>query len=194
MTLNSNDQLELHFDDMDADVKYYYYSFQLCNADWTPANIQTFDYIRGFQTNRITTYRNSSIAQTRYTHYQVTVPERSSAPTKAGNYLLKVFLNDDTSKLIFTKRFLVVNSRASVSAQVMQPYNGNYFLTHQRVQIAVNTASGQINTFSPQDLKVVVVQNNIWAAASVIMNTAMKTILLFLQGRNGAGLIFAVCG
>jgi hypothetical protein len=168
MMLNSNDQLELHFDDMDADVKYYYYSFQLCNADWTPANIQTFDYIRGFQSNRITNYRNSSIAETRYTHYQVTVPERSSAPTKAGNYLLKVFLNDDTSKLIFTKRFLVVNSRASVSAQVMQPYNGNYFLTHQRVQIAVNTASGQINTFSPQDLKVVVVQNNIWAAASVI--------------------------
>lgn len=168
MTLNSNDQLELHFDDLDAGVKFYYYSFQLCNADWSPANVQPFDYTRGFQSNRITNYRNSSIIQTRYTHYQATIPERGSAPTKGGNYLLKVFLNDDTSKLAFTKRFMVVNTRLSVGAQVLQPYNGNFFNTHQRVQVAVNTNAGQINAFSPQDLKVVIVQNNIWSSSSFI--------------------------
>lgn len=168
LTLNSNEQLELHFDDMDADIKYYYYSFQLCNADWTPANLQTFDYIRGFQSNRIGTYRNSSIVTTRYTHYQAFLPERNSAPTRGGNYLLKVFLNDDTSKLVFTKRMLVVNTKTSVSAQVMQPFNGNFFRTHQRVQVAVSTAAGQITTFSPQDLKVMVVQNNVWASSTVI--------------------------
>lgn len=168
MLLNSNDQLELHFDDMDGDVKYYYYSFQLCNADWKPANVQTFDYIRGFQSNRIGTYRNSSIVGTRYTHYQAQIPERNSAPTKGGNYLLKVFLNDDTSKLVFTKRFLVVNTRASVSGIVTQPYNNNYFQTHQRVQANVSTAAGQINTFSPQDLKVVILQNYVWSSAALI--------------------------
>ena len=166
--LNSNEQLELHFDDMDADVKYYYYSFQLCNADWTPANIQLFDYIRGFTSNRITNYRHSSLAQTRYTHYQTVLPERNGAPSKAGNYLLKVFLNDDTSKLVFTKRMLIVNTKATVSAQVLQPFNTNYFQTHQRVQVNVSTAQGQINAFSPQDLKVVVLQNNIWNNASLL--------------------------
>lgn len=166
--LNSNEQLELHFDDMDADVKYYYYSFQLCNADWTPANIQLFDYIRGFTSNRITNYRHSSLAQTRYTHYQAVLPERNGAPSKAGNYLLKVFLNDDTSKLVFTKRMLIVNTKATVSAQVLQPFNTNYFQTHQRVQVNVSTAQGQINAFSPQDLKVVVLQNNIWNNSSLL--------------------------
>ncbi len=168
LTINGNEQLELHFDDLDADIKNYYYSFQLCNADWTPANVQSFDYIRGFQSNRITTYRNSSIAQTRYTHYQAFLPDRNSGPSKGGNYLLKVFLNDDTSKLVFTKRMLVINTKTTVSAQVMQPFNGNFFRTHQRVQVGVSTASGQITTFSPQDLKVVVVQNNIWANSVVI--------------------------
>jgi len=38
--LNSDDRLELHFDDMDANVKYYSYTFVLCNADWTPAPAQ----------------------------------------------------------------------------------------------------------------------------------------------------------
>ncbi len=168
LMLNSNEQLELHFDDMDADVKYYYYSFQLCNADWTPANIQVYDYIRGFTSNRITNYRSSSIVETRYTHYQAFLPERNSAPSKAGNYLLKVFLNDDTSKLIFTKRMLIVNTKAIVSAQVTQPFNANYFSTHQRVQVNVKAGQGQLNAFSPQDLKVVVIQNNIWATANVI--------------------------
>ena len=84
LMLNSGDQLELHFDDLDADFKNYYYTYQLCNADWTPANIQSYDYIRGFQTNRISTYRNSSIISTRYTHYQATIPERNSAPTRSG--------------------------------------------------------------------------------------------------------------
>lgn len=168
ITLNSNDQLELHFDDMDGDMKYYYYSFQLCNADWTPANIQAFDYIRGFQSNRITTYRSSSIVQTRYTHYSAMLPERNSAPSRAGNYLLKVFLNDDASKLVFTRRLLVVSTRASVSAQVVQPFNTGLFRTHQRVQVSVNTTNAQISAFSPQDLKVVVVQNNYWNGASII--------------------------
>lgn len=168
MILNSNDQLELHFDDMDADVKFYYYSFQLCNADWKPANVQTFDYVRGFQSNRITTYRVSSLVGTRYTHYMVTFPERNSAPTRGGNYLLKVFLNDDTSKLAFTRRFLVVNTKAAVSGQVTQPYNNTFFNTHQRIQANVSAAAGQINAFSPQDLKVVILQNNIWATAALI--------------------------
>ncbi|MBK9568675.1 MAG: DUF5103 domain-containing protein [Chitinophagaceae bacterium] len=168
LTLTGNEQLELHFDDMDGDVKYYYYSFLLCNADWTPSNLQSFDYIRGFQSNRITNYRSSSIVQTRYTHYQAFLPERNSAPTRGGNYLLKVFLNDDTSKLAFTRRFLIVNNKASVTALVAQPFNGNFFQTHQRVQATVSTVAGQINAFSPQDLKVVVVQNNIWASSSVL--------------------------
>ncbi len=168
LMLNSGEQLELRFDDMDADVKNYYYTFQLCNADWTPANIQPFDYIKGFQTNRIRTYRNSSVVSSRYTHYELIFPERSSSISRSGNFLLKVFLDDDTSNLVFTKRFLVVNNKVSVAAQVQQPFNASYFRTHQRLQVAVNTANAKINAFSPQDLKVVMVQNNVWATASLV--------------------------
>ena len=168
ISLNSGDQLELHFDDLDADVKNYYYTYQLCNADWSPANVQSFDYIRGFQSTRISTYRYSSIAYTKYTHYQATVPDRSSTPTKSGNYLLKVFLNNDTSALLFTKRFLIVDSRVAVAAQIVQPFNIQLSRTDQRVQVAVSTVNAQINTFSPQDLKVVVLQNNTWTTAASV--------------------------
>jgi Domain of unknown function (DUF5103) len=168
MKLNSGDQLDLYFDDLDANVKNYYYTYQLCNADWSPSTLQAYDYIRGFQSTRITTYRYSSIAYTKYTNYQATIPDRSCVPTRSGNYLLKVFLNNDTSALFFTKRFLVVDSRVSAAAQVLQPFNMQLSFTDQRVQVAVSTVNSQINTLSPQDLKVVVLQNNIWSTAAIV--------------------------
>jgi hypothetical protein len=168
MGLNSADLLELHFDDLDASAKNCYYTYQLCNADWTPSELQPFDYIRGFQSMRITTYRYSSLSFTKYTHYQATLPDKNCMPFKSGNYLLKVFLNNDTSDLLFTKRFMVVDTRISIGAQLLKPFNLQLALSNQRIQIGVSTTNAQINAFSPQDLKVVVLQNNTWATAMMI--------------------------
>lgn len=169
LMLGSNDVLELHFDDLERSIKQYYYAFQLCNADWTPSVLSTFDYIKGFQNVRITNYRSSSIALTAYTHYQAAVPDRNSFPTRSGNYLLKVFLNSDTSQLQFTKRFFVVDVKSSIGAQVQQPFNAQWFKTHQKLQLAINVES-RIQIFAPQDLKVVVLQNSNWQTA-LFLNT-----------------------
>ncbi|HEY0432784.1 MAG TPA: DUF5103 domain-containing protein, partial [Chitinophagaceae bacterium] len=164
MTLNSGEQLQLDFDDLNADIRNYYYTYQLYDADWRPAALTGFDYIRGFQTVRIGNYRNSSIALTRYTHYQATLPDRNAVPTRSGNYLLKVFLDGDTTKLVFTKRFLVVENRASIAGQIQQPFNQQWFQTFQKVQVGV-TLKSDINVFNQQDAKVVIVQNYAWRTA-----------------------------
>jgi hypothetical protein len=168
LLLNRDETLELHFDDLDANVKTYYYSFQLCNADWTPSMLRTFEYTKGFQNVRITNYRNSSLVFTRYTHYQATVPDRNSFPTRSGNYLLKVFLNGDTSQLAFTKRFVVVDMKSAIAAQILQPFNARLYNSAQKLQIGVQTDT-KVQLFSPTDLKVVALQNNNWLT-SVIMN------------------------
>jgi hypothetical protein len=161
LILNRNETLELHFDDLDADVKTYYYSFQLCNADWSPSVLRTFEYTKGFQNVRITNYRNSSLAFVRYTHYQAGIPDRNSYPTRSGNYLLKVFLNGDTSQLAFTKRFVVVEMKSSIAAQILQPFNARLYNTAQKLQIGVQTDT-KVQLFSPTDLKIVALQNNSW--------------------------------
>jgi hypothetical protein len=77
--MNNADRLELHFDDLDGNVKSYYYTYQLCDYDWHPVQLSPFDYIRGFTQQRISNYRLSSIAYTRYTHYQAILPDANSA-------------------------------------------------------------------------------------------------------------------
>jgi hypothetical protein len=159
--LGGGDQLELHFDDMDADFKYYSYTFILCNADWTVAQMSQFDYMRGFSNVRINTYRNSSIALTRYTHYTASLPDRNTFPTRSGNFLLKVFVNGDTSKTAFTKRFLVIDNKVTAGATILQSFNPAVSKSHQKVQLSVNVQNLKpTNIF--QQIKVVILQNYRW--------------------------------
>lgn len=161
LRLNGGDRLELHFDDLSASVKSYYYTFQLCDFNWQPVNLSTFDYIKGFTQQRIGTYRLSTQSFTRYTHYQAMLPETNCMPSRSGNYLLKVFLDGDTTKTVFTRGLLVLDSRSTVSAQMMQPFTPSLYRTHQRVRFTVNIE--KLSAFNAtQQIKVRVLQNHRW--------------------------------
>jgi hypothetical protein len=162
LNLGGSERLELHFDDLDANVKNYSYTYQLCNADWTPALLSSFDFIKGFSWQRINTYRISSIAFTRYTHYSAVVPDNNCAPSRSGNYILKVFLNGDTSKVAFTKRFLVVDNQVGITAQIQQPFNGEIFRSWQKIPFQVMLSDRLQVMNHLQQIKVVILQNNRW--------------------------------
>ena len=59
---------------------------------------------------------------------------------------------------------MVTENKASIATQLQQPFNATFFRSHQKLQIAVTTDS-RIRLFSPQDLKVVVLQNNNWQSS-----------------------------
>ena len=133
-TINGGNKLELEFDDLDGDYKNYYYTYILCDYKWNPTNLSTFDFLKGFTQNRITTYRYSNISFRKYTHYQAFLPDQNSLPVKSGNYLLLVYLDGDTSKRVFTKQLLVLDQKATISAAVVQPFTPQLFNTHQRIK------------------------------------------------------------
>ncbi len=161
ISLGSSGSMQLDFDDLDGDVKYYYFTFEMRNADWSPVQTGFFDYVKGFTSQRITNYRFSSLILSRYTHYQVKFPDQNMVPTRSGNFVLKVFLDGDTSRLAFTKRFLVVEPGISVAAQIVQPFSQQYFNKSQKIQLVLN--SGALNVSYPQQqVKVVILQNYRW--------------------------------
>ncbi len=177
VSLEGNTKMDLDFDDLDGDVKNYYYTYQLCNADWTPVQLSTMDYIRGFEQNPITDYHYSSISLIRYTHYHLLLPEASARITLSGNYLLKVFLNSDTSRMVFTKRMMVVQNAVAIAAQILQPMNPPFSQTGQKLQFTVNSKA--LNISNPfQQIHVVVLQNNRWDNAIYMGNPS------FYSGTN----------
>lgn len=157
----STASLELHFDDLDARIKNYSYTYQLCDADWNIIDLSPLDYIKGFTQNRLNQYRASSISKIKYIHYQALLPDKNCVPYKSGNYLLKVFLNGDTSKLAFTRRLLIFENKIPVALKITQPFNSQLMRTHQKVQFSID--KGKLNILNPQQqLKVVVLQNYRW--------------------------------
>jgi hypothetical protein len=179
INLNSADQLELHFDDMGTTLANYFYTYQLCNADWTEAQWSPFDYIRGFQQNRINSYRVATITRIPYVHYQALLPERNAMPSRSGNYLLKVYKDGDTSKLIFTRRFYVVDSKSIIAARVEQPFDSQLMRTHQKIQLAIDVQG--LNAMSPQQFSTVILQNGRWdnAVRNIQPSFIRGTVLQF---------------
>ncbi|WP_295118704.1 DUF5103 domain-containing protein [uncultured Chitinophaga sp.] len=161
ITLTGGEKLSLGFDDLDATPKNYFYTIVHCNADWTRSNFNTFDYLNGFVENRIQTSRFSRLTLQRYLHYSVDFPNANCTPLKSGNYILKVYMNSDTSQLAFTRRFLVVDSKAGLSGFISTPINPKFFKTHQKVNFSINTKALNINNPFNQ-VKVVILQNNRW--------------------------------
>ena len=161
LNLNSNQKLELGFDDLDGEVKNYYYTIVLCNTDWTPAAVTTFDYLDGFMENRINDYHYSTQPLQHYVHYNLELPNQDCRPKLPGNYLLKVYRNGDTAQLAFTRRFVVTTNKAIIQGHIKQPVNPRIFRTYQKIDFNVSLKGINVNNALSQ-IKVFILQNGRW--------------------------------
>jgi hypothetical protein len=167
LNINSKQKLELHFDDLSAVYKNYYYTIELRNMDWSKTIYNSFEYYRGYNNVRISQYRNSSVAKVKYIHYQINLPENNAFPLKTGNYIVKVYKDADTSKLAFTKRFLVVDNKISFGVNFLQPYSNTIATTHQKM--IVNIAAGGFTINDPiQQLRFVIIPNYSFTEARLL--------------------------
>lgn len=120
IVLHSDNQLELHFDDLNASVRNYCYTIVHCNADWTASSLFSSEYADGFNENTINDYRFSSNTLIRYIHYQLTFPNFDIKPLVSGNYALIVYLDYNRDSVVFTRRFFVVEPLVGIEAKVRQ--------------------------------------------------------------------------
>jgi len=157
ISLNESTPLEISFDDFKADYQDYYYSVELRNADWTAANLSAFDYLQGFNQNKINKFSVSSIATQAYYHYQFNFPNAQLKPTQSGNYILKVFKNGNTNEIVFTRRFFVTENQVSVAATVQEPFDGQISKTHQKIQFVLDVK--KIPFFQTDQINAIVIQN-----------------------------------
>ena len=155
--LKEGTPLQISFDDFKANYQDYYYSVELMNSDWTPTNINSFDYVRGFNQIKISDFSVSSMAYQHYFHYQFIFPNANCTPTQSGNYILNVFKNANVNDLVFTKRFYVVEDQLGIAATVTEPFDGNISKTHQKIAVKIDTK--QLPSLQTEQLLVEVVQN-----------------------------------
>ncbi len=156
--LNSKNTITLSFDDMEAQSETYYYTFILCNADWTPADLLPMEYIDGMTEDYFNSNSVSFNTTTQYTHYSTIIPSENIKITKAGNYILEVYHEGEADQPIITRRMYVVENRVGVVTQYFIAKAPQYSETMQEMYVRINLQSYSMpNVY--QNFTLVVQQN-----------------------------------
>jgi hypothetical protein len=158
--LNSEQQLNLEFDELGVDYKRYRYTFVHCDSKWIPSDILVTEYLNGYPDDIIFNYQFSTGTAQNYVHYELKFPTQNMRPAISGNYLLIVFEDEKTHPII-TKRFFVLENFAAVSGTAHQATFPQNSATHQEVDFSI--VSTKYNITNPyNDLNVVILQNQNW--------------------------------
>ena len=116
--MGDNKQLTLSFDVMGKELENYNFSFVHCDANWEPSILTQPEYLSGFPNGFIEEYLFSFNTLQPYVNYQLKFPNRDFSFRKSGNYLLKVYANNDESQLLLTKQFYIVDNKVEIEATV----------------------------------------------------------------------------
>ncbi len=157
INLNSNEKLSVSFDDLEADVKDYYYTIIHCNRDWRKSNLLKTEYINGFEENRIENFEFSFNTIQKYTHYNFEFPNDNIAPIISGNYIFEIF--DENKETIAHVRFLIIDHKVSIKAEVRKATLANVRNTKHEIDFTIKHPN--INVSDPfSEIQVVIKQNN----------------------------------
>ena len=156
--LNSEEQVELDFDDLRGGSRYFYYTIEHCDGDWNSSNLSPNEYLTGFNEDKILDYNYSSATFQKYTHYTIKLPNSNITPKLSGNYILKVYEDDDTSKMILTRKLYVVNDKVSIAASIVPSGDLSSRQTNQKINFQLNYGTLVVQNPS-NDLRIWVMQN-----------------------------------
>ncbi|MFD0862690.1 DUF5103 domain-containing protein [Sungkyunkwania multivorans] len=152
----------LNFDDLTATEPDYYYTLTHCNYDWTPSNLVKQQYLRGVDNVRILNYQNSFNTLQPYSNFRLQIPNNQTGILLSGNYILKVF--DNQQELMFSRRFVVYEDLATVGVSIARPRDLSVFNEKQSVQFIINAGDLQLRNPN-QEVKVAVLKNYHWDSA-----------------------------
>ena len=173
--LHSGQQLILSFDDLDADVKTYFYTIIHCDAMWQPSELSQSEYIKGFYDDEITDYDFSFNTLKEYTNFRLSFPTDYMEYTKSGNYILKVFVDEELdSNVVLTRRFMVSDPKVTISGEVVPPVKVEDRNYRQQIEFEIHTGKYYIpNPY--RDLKVMVLQN--WRWDNAVTNVQPRMVV-----------------
>ena len=159
MKLNSNDILNIGFDEMSHNYHRFVAHIERCEADWTTSD-QLFesDWLEGFNDQVIEEYENSLNTTVLYTHYQLQIPNEQCRLKMSGNYRIHVLDEDENNEEVLVAEFRVVEKRMDVGLSVTTNTDLDFNEKYQQVNLSVNYNSLKVTNPSEQ-LQIFVFQN-----------------------------------
>lgn len=157
--LNSDEALQIRFDDLSNEVKTYSYTVIHCNANWQSSGLFVSDYLDGFQENSINNYSHSFNTLIPYVHYHFELPNDDIRLTKSGNYVVRVFQDYSPDNIVLTACFSIVDQQIAIDADVKRASMPAYTYKYQEVDFTIKRGNCQIDD-PYRDIIPVIAKNN----------------------------------
>lgn len=156
------DNFTLEFDDLYGNEADYYYTITLYNYDWKETSLVKSEYLSGIDNQRIMDYQNSFNTLQQYSHYTLSLPNRTSRITRSGNYMIKIFNEDQ--ELLFSRKLIIYEDIVGASLLVKRARDFESLNEKQNLELTVNY--GQRILQNPiKNIKVSFFQNGNWKTA-----------------------------
>jgi hypothetical protein len=168
ITLNSNDFVNISFDDLTHEYHRYCYKIEHCEADWqTSSALFESDYIDGFASgNTIDDVQESTNTVQLYTHYNISFPNNKCRPKISGNYRVTIYNENDEKHVVCRAYFMIVEPSMAVHLNVTTNTDIDINGKHQQVEMAVDYGNNIVSNPQTQ-IKTVVMQNGRWDNAVI---------------------------
>ena len=157
--LGTDQQLTLKFDELSEGTTSFSYIITHCDAEWFPSRLVQAEYMEGFIENPINDYAPSINTTTRYTNYQLMLPNEQVRFLISGNYVITVFEDGKRDTPILTRRFYVLEPIAEISGEVKKSTYEGYRGRDQEVDFTINYSHIAISD-PRNEIKVILKQNN----------------------------------
>ncbi len=155
--INLNERIYLEFDVLNNLEEDFYYIIEHFDYDWTPSRLMKSEYLDGMDNLRIFNYENSFNTYQIYSHYRLQIPNPQTRLKVSGNYLIKIF--DENDDLVFSRKFMIMEQQVGVGVQIKRSRNVALINEAQTVDFSIK--SNNLNLNNPTEtVKTVIVQNN----------------------------------
>lgn len=159
ITLGTDDRVIISFDELSEEHSYLRYSLVHCNANWQPSGLVDSEFVDGFNLGDVDEYEYSQLTKVHYVHYSIALPNDEVRFTISGNYLLRVFPENDPENTLLQARFMVSEAKAMIGASVTSRTDVDYNGAHQQLSLELDASKLNVQDMY-NDLKVIVSQNS----------------------------------
>ncbi len=156
--LNSDDQLVLSFDDLCEDTKNYNYTIVHCDHNWNLSDLLETEYMTGFAQNPLNDYQFSFNTTYIYTHYKLVFPNQDFQILKSGNYLVKVYEDNDKENPVLSWPFMVYEPLVQIEPRIKYSTTSSRYREMQEVDFSIFHPRFIIDNPS-DEIKVKIMQN-----------------------------------